>query len=328
MQTVIFLLVVSTCSRLAADGRSPRGPKAEPVTSVIKLPNGYELECRRDSGDASREGPARYRSLTIRRAGRAIEKLGGEREPFLEGYRLPALTRTEPQLKTVDQDINADGVPDLVIREYTGGAHCCTVDHVFSVGKDSLRHIRLEHGHGDPDLPGGRFLQADDDPALEVRSFDWTFADWRLPFALSPAPEIILDYQPEGGDTRGEYRVLLRKEKLAKSRWESMLDNARTLQRIERGAPALTALATLLADVLDLLYSGNAPAAREYLAVAFAGRDRERLVFTIDFAVRLSTSPYVEDILRLNEVDTIGELLAGEEAAPPTETRSSSRPSE
>src|SRR3989338_7878143 len=38
------------------------------------------------------------------------------------------------KLVKVGNDINKDGQPDLVVSEYSGGAHCCTDYYVFSLG--------------------------------------------------------------------------------------------------------------------------------------------------------------------------------------------------
>jgi hypothetical protein len=32
-------------------------------------------------------------------------------------------------------DINGNGIPDLIVTEWTGGAHCCYTAHVFELGE-------------------------------------------------------------------------------------------------------------------------------------------------------------------------------------------------
>ncbi len=316
MQTKTLVLLFPLCLLSVVSGANPpAGQKTKSGTSTINLHNGYSLELRQDP--ASTPNAGEYHAVAIKRKGAVLKRLEYPKDEIVARYAIPALTNAEPLITAVDQDINADGIADVVIREYTGGIHCCTIDHIFSLAKDGLHHTELAHGHGDPDLPGGRFIQADDDPALEVRTFDWTFAYWYLPFASSPAPEVVLDYRPQSGSDGGEYRVLNRRSKLATSKWKEMLDRAQRLQKAKTTPLTSDGLAVLLADVLDLLYTGNGHAAREYLTVTFSGREREKLAFAVEFSVQLSSSPYVADVLRLNDCQTIGELLAGKDAAMP-----------
>lgn len=82
----------------------------------------------------------------------------------------------------------APGLPDVVLGLYSGGAHCCFVDLVFSPGSSS-KYAALEIDLGDPGarlvvLPGSpfdAFMTADD-------SFAYQFTD----FAASGLPIKIL----------------------------------------------------------------------------------------------------------------------------------------
>jgi hypothetical protein len=94
-----------------------------------------------------------------------------------------------------------------------------------------------------------------------------------------------------------------------------MFDRAQKLQKTKTTPLTSDGFAVLLVDVLDLVYTGNGHAAREYLAVVFSGREREKLAFAVEFWLQLGSSPYVVDILRLSDCQTIGELLAGKDAA-------------
>ncbi len=72
-------------------------------------------------------------------------------------------------------------------------------------------------------------------------------------------------------------------------------------------------LADLLRNTLDLIYAGNAELARAYVKAAFEGTEDQRLGFVVELGLQLNGSPYLGGILEVNEVATIGQLLAGDE---------------
>jgi hypothetical protein len=88
-------------------------------------------------------------------------------------------------------DLEHNHAPDVVLRLYSGGAHCCWIDQVFSFDRSTGTYVKTEHDFGDPgeriaDLRhNGRlqFLTADD-------AFAYTFTD----FAASGLPIQILTF--------------------------------------------------------------------------------------------------------------------------------------
>ncbi|HWF26476.1 MAG TPA: hypothetical protein VG275_13555 [Solirubrobacteraceae bacterium] len=69
--------------------------------------------------------------------------------------------------------------PDVVLDLYTGGAHCCSIEQVFSFDPGTGTYVLSQHDFGDPGArlaqlgPGGRdeFFTADD-------SFAYAFTDY------------------------------------------------------------------------------------------------------------------------------------------------------
>ncbi|MGN6870330.1 MAG: hypothetical protein ACTHMY_18225 [Solirubrobacteraceae bacterium] len=88
-------------------------------------------------------------------------------------------------------DLEGTGDPDVVLDLYSGGAHCCTVEQVFSFNPASATYVKTEQVFGDPDAKivdlghNGHFefLTADD-------SFAYEFTD----FAASGLPIEILTF--------------------------------------------------------------------------------------------------------------------------------------
>ncbi|HET6869177.1 MAG TPA: hypothetical protein VFH80_24920 [Solirubrobacteraceae bacterium] len=88
-------------------------------------------------------------------------------------------------------DLEGTGDPDVVLDLYSGGAHCCTVEQVFSFDQATTTYVKTEQVFGDPyakivDLGHNghfEFLTADD-------SFAYEFTD----FAASGLPIEILTF--------------------------------------------------------------------------------------------------------------------------------------
>jgi hypothetical protein len=81
-------------------------------------------------------------------------------------------------------DLESDGQPDVVLGLYSGGAHCCFVDQVYSLDPGTMTYVKTEHDFQDAgaaikNLGGGhfRFVSASE-------AFAYVFSD----FADSGAP--------------------------------------------------------------------------------------------------------------------------------------------
>jgi hypothetical protein len=104
-------------------------------------------------------------------------------------------------------DLEGTGDPDVVLDLYSGGAHCCTVEQIFSFDPATTTYVKTEHVFGDPaaklvDLgPGGHleFLTADDSFAYRFTDFAasglpieiFTFADGRFTDVTSSYPKLV-----------------------------------------------------------------------------------------------------------------------------------------
>jgi len=86
-------------------------------------------------------------------------------------------------------NITGNGIPDLVVAEWSGGAHCCMTYYVFELG-DTFRQVAtIEAEHADASFDD---LDGNNIPVVQMR--DWHYAYEFTSFALSPAPAIILRY--------------------------------------------------------------------------------------------------------------------------------------
>jgi hypothetical protein len=77
------------------------------------------------------------------------------------------------------------GEPDVVIRLYTGGAHCCSVFRFLRWNTATRAYVESEHDFGDP---GARIADLGGDGKLELESADDRFAYEFTSFAFSGLP--------------------------------------------------------------------------------------------------------------------------------------------
>jgi len=71
------------------------------------------------------------------------------------------------------QDINKDGIPELIISECTGGANCCFGGYVYSLGDTLKQILRFE-----PSLTRFQMKDIDADSIYEFLWYDDCFANW------------------------------------------------------------------------------------------------------------------------------------------------------
>jgi len=270
----------------------------------IPLANDYEILLMSNESSDSRRLVVRHRENGESRAFEFADWAGAIH------VMLPSRSDVEPLLTELDQDITHDGIPNLVVREYSGGGHCCTVDHILSLEPDTLvAYQEIRYGHGA--FMGQHFVQVDEDDALEIATEDWTFAYWKMSFAESPAPAVTLHLRPSG--TSGKQRWLFGNtaEPVSADRWRHLQDGARSLNGTVEGAASPRCLPELLSSTLDLIYTGNAIHAQEYVRLAFGRHEDKRLGFLVELALQINKSPILASVLELNCCTTVGQLLAG-----------------
>lgn len=187
----------------------------------------------------------------------------------------------------LDVDVTGDGRADFVIQSFSGGAHCCFYTSIFERQPRLYLVAEFDGAHAPVEL-----LQLDDDPAWEVRLYDWTFAYWKASFAESPAPEVVLDWQD--GFYAGS-ATLMRKPPPATRELEQAAAAARAAI-LERKRPS----ALLWGPMLDYIYAGQAASAFELLEQAWPGEIAGRDAFLLQFGAQLSFSPYWETLAELN----------------------------
>jgi len=158
-------------------------------------------------------------------------------------------------------DLTGDGVPNLLLEAYSGGAHCCFSYVLLSLG-DELEVLwegfLADAGAVAVDLRG--------DGAVQLMSADMSFAYAFCSFAETPAPALVLALEPSGVRVANLDHPEVYEREVA---W--------ALERVLMLPPSAgpDAQACALAQLyLSLLYGGRADVADAALERLFQGDDR------------------------------------------------------
>ena len=190
------------------------------------------------------------------------------------------------KLIAMGSDITGRGVPNLVVSEYAGGAHCCLSFHIFEIGKEFREIAVLDAGHGDL----AHFEKRSGEKGLVFVANDWIFAYWNASFAQSPAPEVVLRFSD------GRYRLavdLMYKPVPSDKTVEEQIRQVQADKAWEQdGGPPVK----LWEFMLDLIYTGNADAAWQFFEKAWVPGVPGKTEFLAEFRSQLTKSQYWEDL--------------------------------
>ena len=192
----------------------------------------------------------------------------------------------------IGKDINGDGIPDLVICEYSGGAHCCFTYHIFQMG-EHFKEIAF-FDMGDSQL---YFKDIDQDGKLELFGVDSTFANWHACSACSPMPGIILrcngtryvvasDLMRKPAPSARTLQAEMKKVRTSKD-WEKVMDDDYPPE--------------LWANMLDLIYSGHADMAWDFFDKAWPKNIKGKEAFLKEFRSSLKSSQFWPGIKEMNK---------------------------
>ena len=229
----------------------------------------------------------------------AFEIVHKEKKVYYEAdrrYSIKTVENTDYVPKSGDpietKDITGDGIPELIIGVWSGGAHCCFSVIIFSLGEELKKIAEIEGG--DSSL---EFKDFEEDGLYEVVGSDWTFAYWETSFANSPAPQVVLRY------LHGKYVLatdLMKKNSPGKKEIKAKIDEishafARSAAFDDEVPPELWQY------MLDLIYSGNGKIALTFFDKAWPDQREGKEEFLAAFKAQLAKSSYWPEIKTFNK---------------------------
>jgi len=200
----------------------------------------------------------------------------------------------------VGTDITGTGSPNVIVSEWSGGAHCCYTLHVFEIG-DKFREIaRIQADHGD----GSNFEDLNHDGSYEFVGYDWAFAYWRTSFMSSPAPRIVLNYR------EGRFRLALDLMRTAGPTQEKLAEMIELVRSDREWSPKTNSdcdqdcnvPVALWRDMLDLIYEGHSDMAWKLFDESWPKNLDGKPTFAKQFCGQLRKSRYWRDLK-----DTVGQ---------------------
>lgn len=84
------------------------------------------------------------------------------------------------------EDVNGDGLPDIVLEGFSGGAHCCWTYYIVSLGRHPGLLVKFENE------TGAAFKVNPSIGRIEIHTGDGAFDYFESPHANSPIPDVYL----------------------------------------------------------------------------------------------------------------------------------------
>lgn len=187
-------------------------------------------------------------------------------------------------------DVTGEGQPDLVMGEWTGGAHCCFRLRVYEIGEKFRQVADLDL----KDTSDPQIADLDGDGKFELVIADWTFSYWHTSFADSPAPQVILRFRDSAFHLAAD---LMRTAPPPPAELEAKARQVRDHAPWTEGSDPPVAL---WGAMLDLIYGGNAKLAWTFLDDAWPAARPGKEKFLQEFRAQLAASPYWTDLQALN----------------------------
>lgn len=271
---------------LAGCGGAPRETGAPAAGAVDTAASRAVLDTL-PVGDEAKIGPYVVRVLGSENEPQRVVVMRGNRvvHETTPGWRMRIGRLSGPEAGGVEPgtDVNADGIPDVTLWDWSGGAHCCFTTIVLSLGDrvDSL--VTIATGNS-----GGRFVNLDEDPALEFETAEDGFSYWPGSFAGSPHPRVVLDWEGR----RLEASCALTFRPVTDESMRELTEKLRKEIDWTEGPLSMSA-GQLFSAMADLQYAGRPELAQAlYRDLRPAARSNELDPLLVEYGVILGRSPY------------------------------------
>lgn len=184
------------------------------------------------------------------------------------------------------KDLNGNSIPDLIITQWTGGAHCCNYLKIFELGNNFRKLIEVSGGSS-----GFGVVDLDGDNFPEVEFWDWPIDYSFTGFSDSAQGRTILKFE------KGKYQVS-RKLMIARApsvkriiKIQNEIKNA--FMRENQNIPY-----EFLNTMMELSYSGHMDLAFKIADKTWPNEKNGLTEFKIKFKNLLNASPYWREFTR------------------------------
>jgi hypothetical protein len=163
------------------------------------------------------------------------------------------------------KDITGDGIPELVLDGYSGGAHCCSRNYIIELSNPLSVLLDLDTGDN-----GITFIDNDAGGPMSFKTQDSYFGYWLTSYSCSPQPTIIYKLD----EVSHKYVIdpdSMRKQAPSNDVIKEQANGWRSSDWTEDGSGREIGnlCVTPWTYALDLIYSGNAKSARDYIDLAW-----------------------------------------------------------
>lgn len=230
--------------------------------------------------------------LQVNKAGKLLFQLTNDNGGYFTLGQQASSDGTVGHIKD-GTDITGRGYPDMVVSQWTGGAHCCRIDYVFELRPKVRILAKLEAQDADE----SHFDDLDGNGRYYYVSADFTFAYWWQSFAGSPSHSVVLRFTD--GDDGGGYHLAL--DKMARpapteSEWAASLTRVKHELELNDSNMANDLPDVLWQEVLDLIYTGHADLAWKFLTQVGPKAQQGSFPDLPSFCSTLKTSSYWADL--------------------------------
>jgi hypothetical protein len=283
---MLSLLLVAALPSLAAADCIKGDVLLKKLTPQITVFHDYQIKLYHQDCDAEPE--SRIAGFEILKSGQRVYAQTGY--SFAIGYALDQDQPPDSVKPQVGDDFTDEGVPELLISEWSGGAHCCYSFHLFRLG-DRFSHIQ--------DIPlldadESAFVRRPNVKGLVLVSVDFSaFAYFPEGFADSPAGRLFLSFQD------GKFKP---HAGLMKSNAPTDAQIAKCAELFKRSREWKDSQPSgMWYYATDLIYTGNAEQAWKFLDAAWGGSAADKKKYLDDYRQRFKTSVYYPDLMQLQQ---------------------------
>jgi hypothetical protein len=265
----------------------PAGAKQKDIRKV----NGYDVRIMTVEGSDTESGIS---ALMIEKAGKlkmVLKQDGGMEYMGFSFLDNPSEMTTPGQKLHVSllkstPDITGDGIPDVMVSYFTGGAHCCFQYLFINLG-DRVEIVTTIDTENAGMMASGKNPKG----GLRFETNDNAFAYWNTSFAGSPMPSVTLEF--DKGVLRTNFDAMKKPPPTATALKAKAHD-----ARLKMNNKPYTGVDTgefedaFWGEMLDLIYAGNETQAWQYFDLVWPAEKPGKDVFLKDFKSQLAEGYY------------------------------------